>query len=242
MITLPSCEASSPAPAPISAERDLEAGVVERHVERPEHHERADADRDQPDLGDGARRAPGRDPRAQQREDEHRHRQREQALAGLERVEPEHDLQVDGDDEERAHQDELLADQRREPGAQLRDAQQRRVEQLVAAQAGAPLLPDDERPEQREAAEHQERHRREAQRRDLGAVDRRRRRAAGRSPTRCCAGSRTRSGPARPTESATPTMSSCGRALGAGACAICPRSSRIADHDDGLGGEHVAPA
>ena len=103
-------------------ERDLEAGVVEGHVERREHHDRADADRDQPDLRDGARRAPGGDPRAQQREDEHRHRQRKQALAGLERVEPQHDLQVHRDDEEGAHQDELLADQRREPRPQLRDA------------------------------------------------------------------------------------------------------------------------
>ena len=127
-------------------ERDLEAGVVQLHVERREHHDRADADRDQPELRDGARRAPAGDPRAQQREDEHRHRQREQALAGLERVEAQHDLQVHGDDEERAHQDELLPEQRREPGAQLRDPQQRRVEQLVAAEAGATLLPHDERP------------------------------------------------------------------------------------------------
>ena len=82
----------------------------------------------------GDRRAAIRGP--EQREDEHRHRQRQQALAGLERVEAEHDLEVDGDDEERAHQDELLADQRREPGAQLRDAQQRRVEQLVAGRGG----------------------------------------------------------------------------------------------------------
>ncbi len=127
---------------------------------------------DQPDLRDGARRAPGRDPRAQQREDQHRHRQRKQALAGLERVEADHDLQVHRDDEERAHQDELLPDQRREPGPQLRDAQQRRVEQHVAAEAGATLLPLDERPEQREPSEHHERHDGEAQRRDLGVADR----------------------------------------------------------------------
>ena len=131
MITFPSCDASRPGTRADERERDLEAGVVELHVERGEHHDRADADRDEPELRDGARRAPRRDPRAQQREDEHRHRQRQQALAGLERVEPEHDLQVHGDDEERAHQDELLADERREPGAQLRDAQQRRVEQPV---------------------------------------------------------------------------------------------------------------
>jgi hypothetical protein len=109
-------------------ERDLETGLVQRHVERAEHHHRADADCHQPKLGDGARRASGRDSRAQQREDEHRHRQREQALAGLERVEAEDDLQVHGDDEERAHQDQLLPEQAREPRAKLRDAKQGRVE------------------------------------------------------------------------------------------------------------------
>ena len=69
-------------------QRDLEAGVVELHVERRQHHHGADADRDQPDLRDRARRAPRRHARAEQREYEHRDRQRQQALAGLERVEP----------------------------------------------------------------------------------------------------------------------------------------------------------
>ena len=146
MMTFPSCDASSPAPAPIRASATLKPVSFSVTSSVAEHHERADADPDQPDLRDDARRAPGRDPRAQQREDEHRHRQREQALAGLERVEPEHDLQVHRDDEERAHQDELLPDQRREPRPQLRDAQQRGVEQRVAAQTGATLLPRDERP------------------------------------------------------------------------------------------------
>ena len=58
MITFPSCEASSPAPAPISASAILKPGVVELHVERREHHDRADADGDQPDPRDRARRAP----------------------------------------------------------------------------------------------------------------------------------------------------------------------------------------
>jgi hypothetical protein len=61
------------------------------------------------------RRAPGSDLLAQQREDEHRHRQREQVLAGLERVEAQHDLQVHRADEELALEDELLPHQRRGP-------------------------------------------------------------------------------------------------------------------------------
>jgi hypothetical protein len=44
-----------------------------------------------------------------------RHRQREQVLAGLERVEAQHDLQVHRADEELALEDELLPHQRREP-------------------------------------------------------------------------------------------------------------------------------
>ena len=117
MITFPSCEASRPAPAPMSASAVLKPVSFSVDVERREHHDRADADCDEPGLRDGARRAAGRDPGAQQREDEHRERQREQALAGLERVEAQHDLQVHGDDEERAHQDELLPQQAREPSA-----------------------------------------------------------------------------------------------------------------------------
>jgi hypothetical protein len=67
------------------------------------------------ELRDGARRAPGSDLLAQQREDEHRHRQREQVLAGLERVEAQHDPQVHSADEELALEDELLPHQRRGP-------------------------------------------------------------------------------------------------------------------------------
>jgi hypothetical protein len=78
----------------------------------------------------GKRRAAIRGPK--QREHEHRRGQREQTLAGLERVKPKDDVQEHRDDEERAHQDELLTDQRREPRAKLRDAQQRRVEQRAS--------------------------------------------------------------------------------------------------------------
>ena len=61
------------------------------------------------------------------------------------------------------------------PARSCVDAQQRRVEQPVSALLGAAPLPGCERPQQREPAEHHERHRREAQRRDLRPVDRRRR-------------------------------------------------------------------
>ena len=110
---VPELRCEQPCTGADEAECDLEAGVVEGHVERPEHHERADADSDQADLRDRARRATSGDPRAQQREDEHREGERQQAFPGLERVEPQHDLQVHRYDEEGPHQDELLPDQRR---------------------------------------------------------------------------------------------------------------------------------
>ena len=133
-------------------QRDRELGLVELDVDR----RRAAAPT--------RRRAPARpacatrfgreargELRAGQRRDEHRHRHREQALAGLERVEAEHDLQVDGQDEERAQQDQLLHHQRRQARAQRLDPQQRAVEQRVAALALAPLLPDRERGQAAEA-------------------------------------------------------------------------------------------
>ena len=73
-------------------------------------------------AGRPARPASARDPAASfgpgHRGDEHRHRHREQPLARLERVEAEDHLEVDGQDEERAEQDELLHQQRGQPGAQ----------------------------------------------------------------------------------------------------------------------------
>ena len=141
MITFPSCEASSPAPAPISASASLKPVSLRVTSSVGEHHRGADADRDQPDLRDRARRAPLGHARAEEREHEHRHRQRQQALAGLERIEAEHDLQVDGDHEERAHQDELLADERREPGAQLRRCAAARCRAAGRGRAGRAALP-----------------------------------------------------------------------------------------------------
>ena len=241
MITLPELRGEQAGARADEGERDLEAGVVERHVERREHHDRADADRDQPELRDGARRAPAGDPRAQQREDEHRHRQRQQALAGLERVEAQHDLQVHGDDEEGAHEDELLADQRREPRPQLRDA------------AAASVSSSWSRPRRARRCSH-------AANAHSSASPPSTMNGTGEKPSGVISvplivggvrgwtkphtllrriANTTRPRPAD--ESATPTMSSCGRRSAAGARAICPRSEQDDDHDDGLAGEHVAP-
>ena len=85
-------------------------------------HRRADLN---DSLGASQRRA------ARERRDQHRHRHRQQPLAGLECVESEDDLKVDGEDEEGSHQHELLRHQRRQTGAEGLDAEQRAFEQRV---------------------------------------------------------------------------------------------------------------
>ena len=85
---------------------------------------------------------------------------------------PEDDLEVDGEDEEGAHQHELLRHQRRQTRAERLDAQQRAVEQRVLAEPLPPLLPNAEGPEQEDTADDQERHQREPERSDLLAPDR----------------------------------------------------------------------
>ena len=118
--------------------------------------------------------------------------------------------------------------------------QQRRVEQLVAAETATALLPGGERPQQREPAEHHERHRREAQRRDLRAVDRRRRARLDEAPHAAAqdrehdqaqAGRRERH--AHDVELRAP--------LGCRRLRDLFAQEQDADHDHGLGGEHVTP-
>ena len=94
--------------------------------------------------------------------------------------------------------------------------------------------------EQREPAEHQERNRREAERGDLGAVDRRRR-ARLDEPPDAAAQDREHDQPeadrrqrhSHPVELRTP--------LGVRGLRDPPAEKQDPDHDHGLGGEHVAP-
>ena len=81
---------------------------------------RADATR-QPsaDLRDAPWASAGRPTRGpRSAASEHRDRHRQQLEARLEGVEPEHDLEVDRQHEERAHQDQLLRDERGQAGPQ----------------------------------------------------------------------------------------------------------------------------
>ena len=121
MITLPSCDSSSPAPTPNSASATANCRLVQLDVDRRRAGARdATTSASEPGLRDALGREAGGEPRPGMRRDEHRHRHREQPLAGLEGVEAEHHLEVDGQHEERAEQDQLLHHQRRQARAQRR--------------------------------------------------------------------------------------------------------------------------
>ncbi len=161
MITLPSCDISSPAPMPKNTSDTANAVPFRRHVDRPDQHERGDRHRGEADLNDDSRPASNRRLRAGKRCDQHRYRHREETLPGLERVEAEHDLEVHRQDEERAHHDQLLCGERGEPSAQRLDLQQRAIEERASLQPLATLLPPKKHAEHDQAAHDQERHQRE---------------------------------------------------------------------------------
>ena len=133
MITLPTCEASSPRPAPSSASPIAEAPSVQLRPDEVEQDRFADEHRGDAALDDQLRRVTSRDRGAADREDEHRYRHRQDRLAGLEGVEAEHRLQVQRDHEEGALDDERLAPLHHQPGPHPRDLRQR------ADRAMAPL-------------------------------------------------------------------------------------------------------
>ena len=163
-----------PGADPEEDERHGEGRPVQGHVDRPDEHERSDRHRAEADLDDGPRPEPHCHLRPGERSGQHRDRHREEPLARLERVEAEHDLEVHRQDEERAHHDQLLRAKRGQPAAQRLDLQQRAVEERAPAEPLAALLPRQEAAEDDEAADDQERHQREPERRDLVPADRRR--------------------------------------------------------------------
>ena len=114
---------------------------------------------------------PRGEPRSRQRRDEHRDRHRDQPLAGVEGIQADDDLEIDGQDEERAQQDELLDPERRQAGAEMDDVEKREVEQPIAPVPGHPQFPGREGPQDPESAEDQERHEGEPQRGDHPTVD-----------------------------------------------------------------------
>ena len=163
MITLPSCDIIRPGADAEQRERELEPGLVQFDVDRADEDERVrPPSRARPicTTSLGASRAASFGPASAAMSivtDIGSSR-----LPGLERVEPEDDLEVDRKDEEGAHQHELLRHQRRQTRAERLDAQQRTVEQRVLTEPLPPLLPQAEEPEQEDAADDQERHQREA--------------------------------------------------------------------------------
>ena len=94
---------------PKTARRQRERAAGELDVDgRPPDRRPRSQIATKPGLDDALRRSPSGDARPGQRRQQHRRRHRQQLEAGLERVEPEDHLEVDGQHEERPEQDELL--------------------------------------------------------------------------------------------------------------------------------------
>ena len=109
-------------------------------------------------------------PRPRRRGQEHRDGDGEHLEAGLQGIEPDHQLQVERNREEDAHQDQVLAEQADQAGAQRGDLQQRQVQQRVASAALAAALPRRERPQQHRPEPDDEDRQREAERRHRGVL------------------------------------------------------------------------
>ena len=177
-------------------------------------------------------RAEPRDPGGR---DQQRYRERQEPHPGVDRREPERDRQEQRHDEEDARLDEVLEEEHPQAADQLRVLQHRRPHQRLGAALLEPRLPLEEQPQQEQAAEDQP----QRQRRCRTAPARRA--WARPSPRRSSAAPRTPRGPGRPPRARRRR----GRCAGAPRAAR-PRSrrvsTRIAEHDQHLAGEHQAPA
>ena len=180
--------------------------------------------------------------RPEQREDQHRDREREQALAGLERVEAEHDLQVHA------------GSRRTSPSGRAAGPAASRAPRGAARSAAA----------SRRGADPARGGARRSSHCANAPSSAEARRAPGTAPARSPSGVisvplivggvrgltnphtllRRIANTIRPrplAESATPTMSSLRPPLGARRARDQPAEQQDDDHDDGLAGEHVAP-
>ncbi len=108
MITLPSCDIRSPAPIPKKTSDNAKAVPFRVTSIVPTSTSAAIAIAPRPTWTTA--RGPNRTATfgPGERSGQHRDRHREEPLPRLERVEAEHDLEVYGQDEERAHHDQLL--------------------------------------------------------------------------------------------------------------------------------------
>ena len=172
MITLPSWDIISPAPTPNSASESLKPVSFEVHVDRADEHERSDDHRAESDLHHQPGRQPGSELGADERRDEHRRRHRQQLLTGLERVEAEHDLEVDRAARRRCPSARAAATSASSGRRGATRCAAARVRATCPARAAPAVPPTAEEPEEQDAADDQERHQREAERSDLGAADR----------------------------------------------------------------------
>ena len=130
-------------------------------LDRPEQQDDSHDHHDQAGAHDRADHEAGGEARAECRGHEHGHGDGQHLLAGLQGIQPEHQLQVEGDDEEDTHQDQVLAEESEEPGAQSRDLDEVQMDERVVVGRLAPVLPADEAPQQRPAERNDEQRRRQ---------------------------------------------------------------------------------
>ena len=162
-LTLPSWEARRADAQAQQQQRhrhDLGRGVL---VDAGEQHDRAGEHRDQREPHDPARvgvRAKRGIPTAATQQ---RHRQRQEADAGVDRREPERDRQEQRDDEEHARLDEVLEEEHPQAADKLRVLQHRRAHERLVTAPLEPRLPLEEQPDHEQPAEDQPQRRRDAE-------------------------------------------------------------------------------
>ena len=155
MMTLPTCDAMQPQASADQRHADGEANGGEVRTQEVEQDDLADEQRRQAALHDELRAEARRHRRTAQREDEQCDRQREDRLAGLQRVEAQHRLQVQRQYEERRLDDERLARLHDESGLHPRYAEKVEVEQRLVAAILDRLFASGEQQQQEAAGDDQ---------------------------------------------------------------------------------------
>ena len=130
---------------PEHAHRREEGAVVEVRLDDGEQHQGRGQRDQKAHANDGARSKAGSKRRAGECGNEEARGGGQHSHPGLERVEPLHDLQVQRNGEEDAHQDQVLDQQHREAGAKPRDLEQAEVDQRVSSLLLAAAFPGAER-------------------------------------------------------------------------------------------------
>lgn len=145
-----------PHPDAEQCHRPRECGIRQLGLHGRQEGEHCDDGDDEPGPDNRPHREPGRQPRAPRGRQEHRDRYRQHLGAGIESVQAEHQLQVQRDDEEHAHEDQVLGEQAHQPRAKRWDLDQVEVDERVEPGRLAVTVPGHEAPEQASAQRYHE--------------------------------------------------------------------------------------